>query len=283
MDKRALALVVPRLARLARLALVAVAACATPRTTCPLGTDLARQVFSGGAEAEWCVRPDGARQGPETRFYESGVELLSGNYVDGAQSGVWRYRFNDGRNWRAERWEDGALLQTTIDPAVARMTPSQLAALGPTSSGVIKLASHDPIPGRELREAPGATFVSRFPNGRPRVAGNYDGAGLRSGVWRTWFEDGHPASEIEFLGGVREHAAREWHPSGVLAADGAYAAGQREGRWRFWDERGQLTADAWYRDGVRLPPAPASAPAAVPASAPASAPGGAGGMLPPKP
>src|SRR3954470_2272848 len=223
--------------------------CASGRTTCPLGTALARQVYSGGAEAEWCRRPDGARQGPETRYYENGAELASGGYVDGAQSGVWRYRFNDGRNWRAERWEDGALIQFTIDPFVARLSPGQLEALGPTSSGIIKLASHDPSPGRE---ALGATFVSRFPNGRPRVAGSYDAAGLRTGVWRFWFEDGHPSRELEFLDGVRERAAREWHPNGMQAADGGYVAGRREGRWRFWDPRGQLTTDVFYRDGVRV-------------------------------
>ncbi|HSY41667.1 MAG TPA: hypothetical protein VLA79_19140 [Polyangia bacterium] len=246
-------------------ALAVVGACATARTTCPVGTALARQIYSGGAEAEWCRRPDGARQGPETRFYESGAELASGSYVDGAQSGVWRYRFNDGHNWRAERWDDGALVQLTIDPLVNRMTPGQLEALGPTSSGIIKLASHDPIPGRETREVPEATFVARYPNGRPRVAGSYDAAGLRVGVWRVWFEDGRPSRELEFLDGVRERDAREWHPNGIQAAEGRYVGGRRDGRWRFWDERGQLTADVVYRDGVRV-----------------SAPSG-GGMLPHEP
>ena len=236
----------------ASCALAVVGACATGRTTCPLGTVLARQVYSGGAEAEWCRRPDGARQGPETRFYESGGELASGGYVDGAQSGVWRYRFNDGRNWRAERWDDGALLQLTIDPVVKHMSPGELAALGPTSSGIIKLASHDPIPGRETRELGGATFASQFPNGRPRLAGSYDAAGLRVGVWRFWFEDGRPWRELDFLGGVREGAAREWHPNGTQAAEGSYVAGRRDGRWRFWDERGQLTAEVVYRDGLRV-------------------------------
>jgi uncharacterized protein len=267
MNRRVLALVV----------VAAAAGCATARTTCPLGTELARQVFSGGAEAEWCVRRDGARQGPETRFYESGAELLSGAYVDGAQSGVWRYRFNDGRNWRAERWEDGALLQSTVDPAVARMTPAEMEALGPTTSGIIKLASHDPIPGRETREAPGPGFVSHFPNGRPHVAGTYDGAGLRVGAWRTWFEDGRPALEIEYLGGVRDGGAREWHPNGAPAGEGRYLAGAREGSWRFWDDRGQVTGEVLYRNGrAETPLAPVPGSPAPDVATP-------GGMLPPKP
>src|SRR6476646_9377181 len=124
--------------------------CATARTSCPLGTERARRIYSGGAEAEYCHRPDGVRQGPETRYYESGAEHVAGEYVDGAQSGVWRFRFNNGRNWRAERWDDGALVGKTVDPAVARLSPEQLEALGPTSSDIIKLTTRD---ARAVREA----------------------------------------------------------------------------------------------------------------------------------
>jgi len=244
------------------------AGCASAGLACPAGTALGRQVFTGGAEAAWCRRPDGVRQGPESRTYDNGTELASGSYVDGALDGVWRYRFNNGHNWRAERWQDGALVQSTVDPRVARLSAQQLEALGPTSSAVIKLASHDPVPGRETRDTVGATFTSWFPNGRPQVAGTYDADGLRQGVWRTWFEDGHPAREIEFVAGVRERAAREWHPNGQPAADGFYTGGRRAGRWHFWNERGQLTADIVYKDGVPAVQSPGGPPAG-------------GGMLPP--
>jgi antitoxin component YwqK of YwqJK toxin-antitoxin module len=259
---------VPLLPLLPFLPLLFFWACATPRTICPVGTDLARHVYSGGGEVEWCGRPDGVRQGPETRYYESGVELASGEYVDGVQSGVWRYRFNDGRNWRAERWDDGALIQKTIDPVVARMSAAEVEAHGPTSSGIIKLASHDPRTGSGTRELEGKLFISYFGGGRPRAAGRYDLDGLRVGIWRFWFGDGRPSREIEYLGGVRERGAREWHPNGSPAAEGSYLAGEREGRWRFWDQSGRVSADITYKEGERLsPPAVASPPAG-------------GGMLP---
>src|SRR5262245_27849372 len=213
-----------RIAALVLLAVATAGACATPRTTCPLGTGIARRIYSGGAEAEYCHRPDGVRQGPETRYYESGAEHVSGEYVDGTQSGVWRYRFNNGRNWRAERWDDGALVSTTVDPEVARLSPEQLEALGPTSSNIIKLASRDPRLSRKSREG-GRNFAQHYPTGRPRAAGDYDGDGLRSGVWRFWYEDGRLAREIEYIAGVREHAAREWHPNGAPATEGFYVAG----------------------------------------------------------
>jgi antitoxin component YwqK of YwqJK toxin-antitoxin module len=233
-------------------AAAAVGGCATARTTCPAGTSLARRIYSGGAEAEYCHRPDGVRQGAETRYYESGAEHIAGQYVDGTQSGVWRYRFNNGRNWRAERWDDGALVATTVDPAVAGMSKEELEALGPTTSGVIKLTSHDPRLYREARDVGGGRFVDRFPNGKTRVEGDYDADGLRSGVWRFFYEDGRPAREVEYLAGIRERAAREWHPNGVMAAEGFYVGGEREGQWRWWDANGKIAGEAVYSGGARV-------------------------------
>jgi len=214
---------------------LALAGCAAPRALCPPGAALARHVYSGGGDAEWCRRADGLRQGPESRAYENGVESVTGSYDEGAQSGVWRYRFNDGRNWRAERWDDGALVETIVDPAVARMSAAELAAAGPTTSGVIKLAAHDPLPALDASGAAMARqVVLRWPGGQLRAAGGVDGEGLRTGVWRFWSEDGRPAREIEFAGGIRDRAARAWHPASCRSSSFRAAMGDL---WR-------ATADA---------------------------------------
>ncbi|MFL5305448.1 MAG: toxin-antitoxin system YwqK family antitoxin [Polyangia bacterium] len=237
---------------LVALALLAAAGCAPSRALCPGETTVARHVYSGGGDAQWCRRPDGVREGPESRVYENGVESISGMYVDGAQSGLWRYRFNDGRNWRAERWDDGALLAVTVDPAVARMTPSELAAVGPTTSGVIKLAARDPSAAAAVNP-----IVAHYPDGAPRLAGAYDAEGLRTGIWRFWHPNGRLAREIEFAGGVRDRGAREWYETGAPAADGFYAGGVRDGRWRFWDAAGSGREITYATDaGVVSPGGP---------------------------
>jgi hypothetical protein len=185
---------------------------------------------------------------------------VSGSYVDGAQDGVWRYRFNNGRNWRAERWDDGALVQTTVDPSVARMSAAELAAVGPTTSGVIKLASHDPLRAVDANGAPATReVVLNWPSGRLRAAGGVDSEGLRTGVWRFWFEDGKLAREIEFAGGIRDRGARTWHPGGAPATDGFYVEGVRDGTWRFWNTQGQALPSVTYRDGDLISPAAAPA------------------------
>jgi hypothetical protein len=243
---------VPFACRLLPVLTAASLGCATPRTACPLGTDLVRRVYSGGAEAEWCRRPDGVRQGGETRYYESGAELATGGWLDGAQSGVWRYRFNDGHNWRADRWDDGALVAQTVDPAVAAMSPAELDARGPTVSGIIKLTSRDPLLDRLARERPITSFVGRYASGRPRAAGSYDADGLRTGVWDFWYEDGRPEREVQYLAGVREREARAWHPNGQPATEGAYLAGERDGLWRWWDAGGRPLGETIYAAGKKI-------------------------------
>jgi hypothetical protein len=206
------------------------------------------------------------RQGAETRYYESGAEHVAGEYVDGTQSGVWRYRFSNGRNWRAERWDDGALVAKTVDPAVARMSPEELEALGPTDlddhqAGVARSAP-DPRGARAGRGRLRPALRQRAAARRRRLRRRRP---ARRGSGASGTKDGHLAREIEYLAGVREHAAREWHPNGAPAVEGFYVAGEREGRWRWWDARGQLTGESSYAGGTRVtswsaPPVPAPAP-----------------------
>jgi hypothetical protein len=229
------------------VALAGAAACTQVRTVCPAGTEISRRIYSGGAEAEWCRRPaDDVRQGPEVRYYESGSKMIEGEYLDGAQHGVWRQFFKDGRQWREDRWSDGELSAKKIDPRVAAMRGEELEALGPTSSGIIKLAERDPVLGRAAVARGGGTFVGRFASGGPRVVGRYDGEGLRTGTWRFWNEAGRLTREIDYDLGVRHRAFREWHDNGAPRTDGFYLAGERDGLWRHWDESGRPAADERY-------------------------------------
>ena len=86
----------PAIWRAAALALVG--ACSHAQTACPRGATLARRVYTGGVESEWCRRDaDHVRQGVEIRYYESGVKLLEGIYVEGVQHGLWRYYWKPAR------------------------------------------------------------------------------------------------------------------------------------------------------------------------------------------
>ncbi len=232
--------------------------CATARTTCPLGTELARRIFSGGGEANIATAPTASARGAETRYYESGAEHVAGEYVDGTQSGVWRYRFNNGRNWRAERWDDGALVSKTIDPR------SPHVARGARRAGADQLEHHQAgvarsahwprsarAPRRRLRRALRQRAAARRRRLRRRRPARRD--------WRFWYEDGHLAREIEYLAGVRERAAREWHPNGAPAVEGSTSRANVRAAGAGGTRRGQLQRGEVGRTGRRAAPASWSA------------------------
>jgi uncharacterized protein len=232
---------------------VALAGCAEVQVVCPEGTDVGRHIFSGGAEAEWCRRDDGVRQGPEIRYYESGARMIEGEYLDGVRQGEWRYYTSGARMWRRDRWEDGALLGKVIAPPRRGPDGAFIDVFEPTDSDVLKLASADPELERRLRSDELPVFAVWYANGKPRVLGRYDADGLRTGTWQFWYETGGLAREIDYDAGVRERLFREWHPNGQAKTDGDYSVGERDGRWRRWDEAGHVVSDETYGRAI-VPP-----------------------------
>jgi hypothetical protein len=229
------------------------ASCAEIQTVCPMGTEARRRIFSGGSEAEWCHRADDVHQGPEVRYYESGAKMIEGAYLDGVRHGEWHYYTSDGPLWRRDKWEDGALVAMKIDLPQGAPNTSPADVLAPTDSQIIKLASADPTLGRSMREGELPVFINRYADGKPRVLGHYDREGLRTGIWRFWYEGGGLAREISYDAGVRHRIFREWHANGQPRTDGFYIDGERDGRWRRWDEAGQLVADQTYTRAM-VPP-----------------------------
>lgn len=103
--------------------------------------------------------------------------------------------------------------------------------------------------GRVERDGPEREF---HPNGTLRSEGRF-AHGVPVGVWRTWFADGRPRSEVDFGTPGSSALTRErfWHPNGALAAEGPAVAGVREGAWSYWSEAGLLLRAGAYRAGRR--------------------------------
>jgi antitoxin component YwqK of YwqJK toxin-antitoxin module len=242
-----------------------IGACSHAQTACPRGAALARRVYSGGGETEWCRRDgDRVRQGPEVRYYESGVRLMEGLYVDGVQHGTWRYYWNTGEMWREERWNDGELVEQKIITRAAKFSTSDRGEIGLSSSGIVRITAfeRDPMLRRRQLEQEARSFSDRYSDGKPRVLGRYDGDGARWGVWWFWYPNGQLAREVEYDAGVRSHGFREWYENGHARTDGAYVVGRKARRWRRWDAGGRIVEDENYRDGDRLaaPIMPADGP-----------------------
>jgi antitoxin component YwqK of YwqJK toxin-antitoxin module len=227
--------------------------CSHAQTLCPRGASLARRIYSGGGEAEWCHRDGGiVRHGAEVRYYDSGVKLMEGVYVDGVEHGTWRYYWNTGEMWREENWNDGEMIDQKIVTRAAKLSAAARSELGYGNSGVIKLAT-DPMLHRRQVEQEALSFSERYPDGKPRTLGRYDGDGARWGVWWFWYPNGQLAREVEYQGGVRHRGFREWYDSGTPRTDGAYYSGRKDSRWRRWNAGGQLIEEQVFRNGSLVP------------------------------
>ncbi|HUE70808.1 MAG TPA: hypothetical protein VMP01_07950 [Pirellulaceae bacterium] len=131
-------------------------------------------------------------------------------------------------------------------------------------------------------------WVTYFPTGHKAAEGKMH-SGVKVGLWRTWYEDGTPASEVTYAdrpvegcdpfrlvkgpwiasGGVsgysvqkildphidcrtsRKGPIKAWYPNGQLRYEGQNRADKQEGLWKYYDEQGRLTASGPYRAGKR--------------------------------
>jgi antitoxin component YwqK of YwqJK toxin-antitoxin module len=65
----------------------------------------------------------------------------------------------------------------------------------------------------------------------------------RTGIWKSWYEDGSLWSEGRFVNGKRDGLGTVYHPNGKKHIEGAYTNGKRTGVWRSWNENGELISE----------------------------------------
>ena len=72
--------------------------------------------------------------------------------------------------------------------------------------------------------------------------------GVPTGVWRTWYPDGSPRSELEM--GEEPRPMRFWYEDGTLEAEGQGVLGVREGLWTYYHRNGRIASTGPFRAGV---------------------------------
>ena len=133
---------------------------------------------------------------------------------------------------------------------------------------------------RELLILPGGEIVIHgreaawFRNGQQEYERFFD-HGDATGLWKNWFSDGSPHSEIwcdpkgtgtttwwypngqissrgPAVAGLKHGAWTHFYEDGTKSSEGAYRRGKRNGYWTFWNELGQATASGRYENGIRV-------------------------------
>ncbi len=75
--------------------------------------------------------------------------------------------------------------------------------------------------------------------------------GKPTGIWRSWYENGHPRTECFYLGPDVERTMTFWREDGKLSSQGPACDGARRGRWKFWWSNGRLAEEGEYRGGMK--------------------------------
>jgi antitoxin component YwqK of YwqJK toxin-antitoxin module len=130
------------------------------------------------------------------------------------------------------------------------------------------------VAGRYENDQPHGKWTVYHVNGRKAAEGEVV-KGARSGLWRTWNEEGEQESEVTYKARkprkpgrfrkpidpafvptpswetIRHGPVRVWHAGGRLKFEGSYQEDRRAELWTFYDEQGRMTARGQYRDDKR--------------------------------
>ena len=79
-------------------------------------------------------------------------------------------------------------------------------------------------------------------NGTKWTEGDYRN-GVRVGVWKVWFDDGHISQEYHADNGP----FKSWYPSGAMESEGQFVNGKRDGQWTFYHPNGKIFKNVSYQ------------------------------------
>ena len=114
-----------------------------------------------------------------------------------------------------------------------------------------------------------------YPDGTPKLAGNYDSTGKKQGTWARWHGNGHKDYEIEYLDGSRHRKVifreedgskyketlaingkhygqeRTWCNNDTLRSESQWVGNQLHGPATYWHCNGQKSSEGFMSDGYK--------------------------------
>jgi antitoxin component YwqK of YwqJK toxin-antitoxin module len=190
----------------------------------------------GSKEGEWKdyyptgeVRGSGVyknnqQSGKWSFFYRNGKKEQEGTYLRGLYDGKWTWYYDNGNIWREESYfngrEDGESVEYDIQGNI--------------------ITKGEYINGE--KEGPWFYKVNDHTE-----EGKYQ-TGLKSGIWKYYYDDGVLQFEGEFSQDLPEGKHKFYDPNGVLREERYYIRGIREKNWKKYDELGNLVLTVTYKD-----------------------------------
>ena len=113
---------------------------------------------------------------------------------------------------------------------------NQSETVGLTKEGKVSLE------GKFKDGKPHGTWITFFPDGRPRWKGNKK-EGLSHGPYIMWYPNGKKKMEGSYKNGQKEGLSTIWHINGEKWKEQKHKLGKPVGIWKTWNDQGVLTEE----------------------------------------
>ncbi len=101
----------------------------------------------------------------------------------------------------------------------------------------VKVSGNDTVP---------VHFKELYPNGNVKIEGPLSPERKRTGLWKSYYENGNKWSVAKYKNDKRNGLTTVYYENGHKRYEGRFIDGKKAGEWRFWNESGLLLRRETY-------------------------------------
>ncbi|NVO18574.1 MAG: toxin-antitoxin system YwqK family antitoxin [Bacteroidetes bacterium] len=216
------------------------------------GKIIAGYIFhQGKMTGEGIVDEEGTKDGPWKEYYEDGSVRSVGTYDKGNRVGEWKFYYPNGKLEEQGKYNKKGKTDGTWDwyyeDGTLQREQSFINGLEDGEYLENDEAGKLIVKGQYADGLEEGEWTYDF--GQYKETGNYHG-GLRNGKWKSYFADGTPRFEGEFIDDNMNGKVTWYWPNGKIRETGSYLNGSREGDWSSFEEDGSPTIIISYKGDV---------------------------------
>lgn len=188
-----------------------------------------KEFYAGGELKSEGVYKNSLRTG-KWKFYfpDKSVEVVGSYDAKGRQDGEWQWFYANGQLMREANYDAG-----TLDGAFVEYDENGE-----------EVSKGEFVEGTEE----GHWFYRR---NSAVEEGDYTD-GMRTGVWRSWYQPGVISAKIEYDQDLMNGEYTIYYENGVIKRTGKCINGERDGIWYDYDDTGELMLTTLYKEGKEL-------------------------------
>lgn len=218
------------------------------------GKITAGYVFRNGViTGEGIIDEEGIKDGPWKEYYENGQLRSQGTWDKGKQVGAWKYFYDDGKTEQEGKYNKQGKLDGTwrwyYENGTLRREQSFIAGLEDGEYTEYEENGRLIVKGSFVEGLEEGQWMYDF--GDYKEQGSY-AAGNRNGKWKSWFADGTPRFEGEYIDDNLNGKAIWYWPNGKKKDEGNFVNGSRQGNWISYSEEGLPFLTILYKNDIEV-------------------------------